>query len=62
MASAPRTERPRQAKLVAGGCDELRIGAHGKGRVDPTSLLLKRGSIFLLRKEPSPANPKAHRT
>ena len=37
MASAPRTERPRQAKLVAGGCDELRIGAHGKEGVDGSS-------------------------
>ena len=32
------------------------------GSFDATSLLLKRGSIISLRKEPSPANPKAHRT
>ena len=43
-------KRLEQAKTVAMGCDRLPIGAHGKGRVDPTSLLLKRGSPSSLRK------------
>jgi hypothetical protein len=51
------------AKSVAVGCERLLKGAHGKGRVDATSLLLKRGSASWLRKrEASPANPKAHMT
>ena len=48
-------ERPRNwlknAKTFAAGCDRLPSRAHGKGRVDPTSLLLKRGSLSWLRKE-----------
>jgi hypothetical protein len=56
-------EAPKQGKTVAAGCDRLPQAAHGKGRVDPTSLLLKRGSPSWLRKErTSPANPKARRT
>jgi hypothetical protein len=42
---------PKQAKTVAVRCDRLPEGAHGKGRVDATSLLLKRGSPSSLRKE-----------
>src|ERR671937_841868 len=49
----------KQAETVAVGCHRLPFGAHGKGRVDATSLLLKRGSLSLLRKEPSPASSKA---
>src|ERR687888_2764872 len=41
---------PEQAKTVAVGCEQLRETSDGKGRVDPTSLLLKRGSPFSLRK------------
>jgi hypothetical protein len=41
----------KQAKTVAVGCDWLPKGAHGKRRVDATSLLLKRGSPSSLRKE-----------
>jgi hypothetical protein len=46
--------RPRnpqkQAETVAVGCNRLPVGAHGKGRVDTTSLLLMRGSLYPLRK------------
>ena len=46
-----RPRRPlEQAKTVAVGCDRLPESFHGKGRVDPTSLLLKRGSPPGLRK------------
>jgi hypothetical protein len=38
---------PKQAKTVAVGGDLLPSAAHGKRRVDPTSLLLKRGVTFL---------------
>ena len=55
-------KRPDEAEPVAVDYDPLPFRAHGKGRVDATSLLLKRGSPSSLRKEPSPANPKAHRT
>ena len=45
-------QKPRkQPETVAVGCDPLPIGAHGKGRVDATSLLLKRGLPSSLRKE-----------
>ena len=50
---------PEQAKTVAVGCEQLRETFDGKGRVDSTSLLLKRGSLSLLRKELSPASSKA---
>ena len=43
-------KRLKQAKTVAAGCDRLPPDPHGKGRVDPTSLLLKRGTISSLRK------------
>jgi hypothetical protein len=49
IGSAP--EPQEQAKTVAVLCDWLPKGAHGKGRVDTTSLLLKRGSPSSLRKE-----------
>jgi hypothetical protein len=51
VANAPAEERPEQAETVAVGCDRLRKGAHGKGRVDSTSFLLERGSLYLLRKK-----------
>src|SRR5262245_34383315 len=44
-------KRPKQAQTVAVDCDRLPFGAHGKGRVDPTSLLLKRGSLYWLREK-----------
>lgn len=47
-----RRKRLRQPRTVAVGCDRLREAFHGKGRVDPTSLVLKRGSTSLLRKKP----------
>ena len=53
-----RRNRRKQAKTVAVGCDQLRFGAHGKGRVDATSLLLKRGSISLLRKGAKSREPE----
>jgi hypothetical protein len=43
-------EAEKQAKTVAVGRDRLPLRAHGKGRVDSTSLLLKRGSPSSLRK------------
>jgi hypothetical protein len=56
-------KRPKQAKTVAVRCGQLRFQAHGKGRVDSTSLLLKRGSPSSLRKERRvPQNPKGRRT
>ena len=48
----------KQAKIVAVDCDPLPFGAHGKGRVDATSLLLKRGSISLLRKGAKSREPE----
>src|SRR5205814_8578368 len=39
-----------EANSVANGCHRLPETFHGKGRVDPTSLLLKRGSPSSLRK------------
>src|SRR5919201_3973963 len=45
----------KQAETVAVGCHRLPRGAHGKGRVDSTSLLLKRGSRSWLRNERSTA-------
>jgi hypothetical protein len=42
----PRRKRRRQAKTVAMDCDRLRFGAHGEGRVDATSLLLKSSRAF----------------
>jgi hypothetical protein len=44
-------KRLKQGKTVAAGCDRLPHEAHGKGRVDSTSLLLKRGSLYWLRKK-----------
>ena len=52
-------KRPDEAEPVAVDYDPLPFRAHGKGRVDATSPLLKRGSLSLLRKEPSPASWKA---
>jgi hypothetical protein len=59
----------KQAKTVAGGCDQLRKGAHGKEdvcrRLPPVAdvpLSVKEGVDFLAPQTPSPANPKAHRT
>ena len=52
----------KQAKTVAVGRDRLPKRAHGKGRVDATSLLLKRGHLPGSAKEKSPANPRARRT
>src|SRR5438874_13530668 len=40
----------KQAKTVATGCHPLPENFRGKGRVDATSLLLKRGSPSSLRK------------
>jgi hypothetical protein len=40
---------PKQAKTVAVRCDRLPEGAHGKGHVDATPSLLKRGSLSWLR-------------
>src|SRR5919201_621285 len=37
--------RRKQRETVAVGCNQLRPGLNGKGRVDPTSLLLKRGRL-----------------
>ena len=48
----------KQAETVAVGCNQLRPGLNGKGRVDPTSLLLKRGSISLLREGAKPREPE----
>ena len=53
-----RRERLRQAKTLAVGCDELPESFHGKGRVDSTSLLLKRGSRSSLRKEKRAHKPE----
>jgi hypothetical protein len=50
-------EPPNQAKTVAVDCDQLPIGAHGKGRVDTTSLLLKGGSPSWLRKRVESREP-----
>jgi hypothetical protein len=53
----------KQAETVAVGCDQLPKGAHGKGRVDATSLFAKEGVTFLApQRESSPGNPKARRT
>jgi hypothetical protein len=50
---------PNQAKTLAVGCDQLRLPAHGKGRVDVTSLFAKEGVTFLApQKEIEPANPQ----
>jgi hypothetical protein len=51
-------QRLKQAKTFAVGCDRLRPGPHGKGRVDATSLLLKRGSPSSLRKEIESREPE----
>jgi hypothetical protein len=51
----------KQAKTVAGGCDQLRKGAHGKGRVEATSLVLKRGSLSRLRNRERRAAPTVTR-
>jgi hypothetical protein len=40
-----------QAKTVAVGCDQLPRRAHGKGRVDATSLFAKEGVTFLAPRE-----------
>jgi hypothetical protein len=53
-----RESRKKQAKIVAVGCDQLPKRAHGKGRVDATSLLLKRGSPSSLRKEIESREPE----
>jgi hypothetical protein len=54
-----RPRRPRkQAKTVALGCHPLRAKFHGKGRVDATSLLLKRGSLPSLCKESNRARER----
>jgi hypothetical protein len=49
IASGP--EAQEQAKTVAVGCDQLPETFHGKGHVDATSLLLKRGSPYWLREK-----------
>jgi hypothetical protein len=48
----------KQAKTVATGCHRLPEKFHGKGRVDPTSLLLKRGSPSSLRKRDESREPE----
>jgi hypothetical protein len=55
-------KRRKQAESVATGCHRLRSAVRGKGRVDATSLLLKRGHLPGSAKEKSPANPRARRT
>jgi hypothetical protein len=55
----PRRKQLKQAKTVAVGCDRLPIGAHGKGRVDATSLL-KRGSPSSLRKRDESRKRERH--
>src|SRR5262249_11262954 len=51
LANRPAANRARSSKTVAVGCDRLPQRAHGKGHVDSTSLLLRRGSPSWLRKE-----------
>jgi hypothetical protein len=46
-----RESRKKQAKTVAVGCDQLPSGAHGKGRVDATSLFAKEGVALLAPRE-----------
>jgi hypothetical protein len=48
------------SKTVAIGCDQLPIGAHGKGA--PPSKNSRGVAPEAREKAPSPANPKAHRT
>ncbi len=48
----------RQAKTVAVGCHRLPIGAHGKRRVEATSILRKRGSPSSLRKRVESCEPE----
>jgi hypothetical protein len=53
-----RRKRPRKAKTVAVGCDRLPRPQNGKGRVDATSLLLRRGSPSTLRKRVESREPE----
>jgi hypothetical protein len=55
-------EKPqKQARTVAVGCEGLLPRLHGKGRVDATSPLLKRGSPSSLRKEIESREPEGAR-
>ena len=63
LSLATAAKRPNQAETVASSRDQSPPTSHGKGRVDATSLLLKRGVTFLApQRETSPANPRAGRT
>lgn len=49
----------KQAKSVAVGCHQLPLAAHGKGRVDATSLLQRGGHFPGSARESSPAQRRA---
>jgi hypothetical protein len=55
-------KRLKQAKSVATRCHRLPEKFHSKGRVDSTSLLLKRGSPSWFRKRGPGAQPNVRRT
>jgi hypothetical protein len=58
----PARKPQNQAKTVAVGCDRLARRAQGKGRVDTTSLLIRRGSPSWLRRRERVRRPQASRT